>query len=1019
MGFVSRKTFTSVFTPDADPVNAPETVLLRGDNCILDERGVVGLRAGSAKINGTPLADLDVHSLFTTALSGTRYRMAGAGNNVYANGTAIATGLAGSDDIAFGFHLGQILFARSTTKKKYDGTTVRNWGIAKPSAKPTAVQNVADGKMLSTGHASETPAWVTVEGVAPTYGPVGPRTEMMQIGTAAGTFRGVYTKTWAAPLDFTTYDAATPGYDDDIVSFYFSSGALGDIWAFGIQVDVNDGTFTQDYFMSPLYDGRLTVGQDPAHRRAPSGTPTGGTGIPRVVFDQLGPIPGVGSIAFPIATGDYGAPFRITLKRSDFVRLGILTNGKGWNTVKALRFILHGNNTVTGRQYFCNIEELRINSAKLLGETQWRYVYARNASGYVAKSGPSAESTAATFNTNAATITVPADPSRDTQVNEIWLYRKDEVLETYYRVGVKTGISGTGPVTISDTLLSDDALDLNIKLELDNTTPPDNIIAIVGPHFDRTLVLTSGGTLWPSRKLDPDAFATGQAITVAGTDETVYWMLRALTDVFIGTSKDIYRLEGTGAELPDGGIDYVLRPMSIDHRPVNAGIAHEGDQVAFFSDDGWRASTGGGTQLLTGATSLLYQGKTRHGVSPVNIATGRVRAALAKGKLVAITPEGVSVSAPVLYRHVFASGHWYRHTYAQSGNFRSLYREPDGTLIAGDDAGTVWILDTGTQDDGQDIPVVLWTKVDDLGLPYQRKKIGELAWRSETGGATASLAVHLDGASAASTTPTVAPSSMSVDAIDLANNSGTHAIPICRQIQFRVTGNFPSFHLYDYGLQYRERPVPLIGRLVETATGTPGIKRISGFIVKGNTLGATLTVTAYLDGIPDSEALEMATSLEEPETHTLHFTGEARRATDISLAFSGQIEVDAWSPIITHREPVGVKVWDSGPFLDGDKELVWLRDVRFKVRAGADLVVTPYFDGVAFPTVTIAVTADVETVYRVPVGRSYVGRQPRLVVTSCEPFFPYWVRATRRSSGDASQKPKAGAPFTLDTGGGW
>src|SRR5688572_3579747 len=129
MGEVKRADFSQGWMPSADAFNCPKNALLRMDNLTLDELGALSLRQGSAAIS--TLAS-DVHSLFTIALSGTKYRMAGATAAVYANGTSIASGIAGSDDISFGAHMGQILFARSTTKKKYDGTTVRNWGIAAP-----------------------------------------------------------------------------------------------------------------------------------------------------------------------------------------------------------------------------------------------------------------------------------------------------------------------------------------------------------------------------------------------------------------------------------------------------------------------------------------------------------------------------------------------------------------------------------------------------------------------------------------------------------------------------------------------------------------------------------------------------------------------------------------------------------------------------------------------------------------------------------------------------------------------
>ena len=83
MGVLARTNFGRGWMPDADAIAAPPDALLRMDNCILDELGVVALRKGSAPINDTPFADRDVHSLYTAILDGIRVRFAGAGNYIY------------------------------------------------------------------------------------------------------------------------------------------------------------------------------------------------------------------------------------------------------------------------------------------------------------------------------------------------------------------------------------------------------------------------------------------------------------------------------------------------------------------------------------------------------------------------------------------------------------------------------------------------------------------------------------------------------------------------------------------------------------------------------------------------------------------------------------------------------------------------------------------------------------------------------------------------------------------------
>jgi hypothetical protein len=516
--------------------------------------------------------------------------------------------------------------------------------------------------------------------------------------------------------------------------------------------------------------------------------------------------------------------------------------------------------------------------------------------------------------------------------------------------------------------------------------------------------------------LDPDAFSEGQKIQVCGSDDTPLWIYKAVTEVFIGTTKDIYRLEGTGAENPDGSIDYTLRGLNMDHVPVSEAVAHEGNQIVYFSDDGWRAFDGsGGSTLLTAETSLLYRGYTRYGVSPVNIATGRFRAVLGRGKLLAVTAEGASTtSSAVIYRYEFASGRWLRHVYPTA--LRSLFRERDGTVIVGTLGGSVLTLDSSPAggDSGAAIPVTWWTVADALEMPYQRKKIGEMTWRSDSGGVAESIALHLNGSDAATVSVAAANNGAAArSTFDVGNDFLTdgvtpnpNAIPILRHMQCRVTGSFLTYRLYDFSVQFRERPVPIMARVPMVLAGSQGVKIISGFMLRACTLGVARRITAILDGVADTETFDITTSVEEPKTEPLLFTLTGRRATDVQIASDGEIEIDSWTTITTQDQPLGVKIWDSGPILDNPQDLSWLRGLKFKVRATADLVVTPYFDGNSFPPLHITVTPDADTVYYIQVGRRYVGWQPRIVVESCDVFYPYWVQPIRRDSGAPSQKSK-------------
>ena len=872
MSILARRPGLLGWQPNADAASGPPGGALRMDNTVLDEEGVLALRPGSAKINSVAFADLDVHSLFTGVLSGTRYRMAGAGNAVYANGTSIAAGLAGSGDVAFGSHLGQILFARSTTTKKYDGTTVRNWGISMTGGAPTTAAVTADTKVFMSCDTGETGTFTAEEGTIGVFttGVDGTVNGARELTPNATSGRVSITKTFAADQDFSVYPSAALATDDDVIAWYVYLTDPAQLKQITLTFDVANATnrFQEDFYVH-VWRAR----EDPPDyvalakgmwRRTPDSV-TVGTAIPRVEATLRS-----GSNPSPIVKFSPIAGWnKLSLTRGQFSRIGA-TSGKSWATVRAVRVVAEMGGG--GTDSVLRIDDIRINGGPLLGAYKWVYVYVRNDGTYTAKSAPSALSAEATVTAQAADVTAPADGSRDSQINEIWVYRAGGFLDAFYRVKVTTGVSGTGAVTMRDALSDRDALIVNLKLEYDNTPPPSTILDIEGPYYDRTFCLTATH-LYPSRRLNPDSYSTGQVIRVSGVDETAYWVKKAFGGLYIGTSKDIYRLSGTGAEYPDETIDFTLEPVNIDHPPISTAVTQDGNVLVYLADDGWRVMAGAGSASITGPTSLLYRGYTRHGVSPVNIVGGRFRAAIANGQLVAITPEGTSTtSSAVLYRHVFTRDWWYRHTYPQA--WRAVHREPDGTLIASDAAGFVWALDTGTADGATAIPVVVWTPVDADGTPFHQKEASNLQVEALTGGNALAVALHLDGSDGAARTVTVTDTNLAVSVTDLTD------LALFRQLQLRMTGSLAAFRFAGYQMPYQRLPLGV--KAWDSGPMDLGVQEIvwlQEVSIKVRA-PAALTVTPYFDGVAFAPS-------------TLSVTGTVNREIVLSVpigrAFKGKV----------------------------------------------------------------------------------------------------------------------------------
>lgn len=883
MGMLTRKGFPLGWTPDADAVDAPAGSLLRADNMVLDELDILSLRLGSTRVNGVPLADVDVHSLHTQYLSGIRYRMVGAGNHVYANGVQLPQVMDSTGDVPFGTHMGQIFYARGATRLKYDGTTVRNWGIEMTGGQPTVGIAALSGNSLEIAScdSAESPAFVWEEddgtgaGYAPDRNAVANAALVLNPGSNT---RGTVAKIWPTNQNFNDLGGGAVADDDSVVSLYVFIADPTKVFAVAILIGVGP-TLAEDHFIHSWFA-----------TSDPEGNPLGGTLV--AGWNHL------------------------QVRRGDMFRDGT-TFGKGWNTIRSLRLFTQGfvggpdaqvifdNVTITGG----------LNSG-LTGEYEFRYVYVRDDGSYIIQSAPSVSSISASgeltqFTAQAAAVSVPTDLSRDSQINQIWVFRRGGELDGWYRTVVYSGAITSGVIVITDDTTDEEALEIDILLQEDNVTPPQNIIGIEGPYYDRLWVLTAT-SLHMSRRLSPDTFSTSQVIRVAGPDETPLWVKKAFGGLYVGTTKDIYRVDGTAAELPDGTIEVDFRPLSIDNPPRNEAVAQEGSLLCYMAADGWRAFTGAGSQLLVGNTSLLYRGQDRHGVEAVNVPTGRFRAAIAKSQLAAITPEGASISSSTIqYRFSFTKQRWYRFTY--SPEWRSIFREPDGTLIAGDGQGHVWTLDVGDDDATALIPAVIWTPRDGDSNNHSPKEASGLSVTADTGGQTLTVDVHLEESNDSSFSEGRTATFMSPAAFNLTQLSLFHLI------QLRLTGSF--------------------NRL-----------RLSSFIV--NYIGL----------------------------------------------------------------PLATRSWDSGPLDIGQQDLVWVRRIRLKVRAGGTITVTPYFDGIAFAPVVI--TPDGSEIDRVtlldaPMGRGFFGKVLRLIATSSADFHLFWVEPLIRRTTEASEKESPRIPSGL------
>ena len=374
-------------------------------------------------------------------------------------------------------------------------------------------------------------------------------------------------------------------------------------------------------------------------------------------------------------------------------------------------------------------------------------------------------------------------------------------------------------------------LQRNEKLEVGREGPPDNIIAIIGSYFTRTLCLSTD-YLYISDPGRPSLYPIFQSIKVAdGVNEEALWMHKAAGSVFIGTTKDIYRLSGTLVEFPNGTLDASLIGLNIGSPPIDSAVAFEGNSLVYHASDGPRTLVGESSTPLRGDLNLLLNGQTRNGIPPVDNSAGRHRLAMSEGYLYwAIPPQAVAstrhsvgewlgtpngtitaserrriltvgfgaVQEGGILRYDFPSRLWARRPYSRV--FRSITRDLQGRIVAGTQAGEVVTLNTGTQDNSRDIPVTILTTQQDDGRALSRKVPFDLSIRMDTGGNTATIGVYLDSASTPSLTFEASTSGQQVYKTSIAS------LPAFRRIQLKFEGDFSTFKLYDWNVSYRDMP---------------------------------------------------------------------------------------------------------------------------------------------------------------------------------------------------------------------
>ena len=491
-----------------------------------------------------------------------------------------------------------------------------------------------------------------------------------------------------------------------------------------------------------------------------------------------------------------------SVTRGQFNRVGG-TSGRNWSTVWAFKVVYAATPLSTKVIYFDDAIWTGGGNRSLSGTFRvgLRFVRNFNNGTYYEKSPISPISEDITLTQQGLQITVSAATlaGKDAQVNEMWVYLHGGFLDTFYRVAVvsttvrqgmtiddltnpagsnfntkaeRTRLTSFG-FTYSQTNLdgqvgSSGDLDLiftlrksEMEITIENevlppglVAAPDNIVAIAGPWNKRMFAITNESYLYISQQNDPSSYSLYHS--VLSGDLRQYgkprWMVKTGNGVYVGMSKDVIFMAGTGDE-DESKVTLSLypQPLNVGNPPVDASFETDGNSVIYRSIDGLILLTGSSLSPIPAhGTTLLWRGQSRHGIDALNISDGRFRIAEDNHILFMLASEGTDADPTSVWRYDLTdtSPQWSRTTYPMT--LLSIFKDPDGHLLAGTDDGRVIELEKGTQDINElgvarDANYSILMPISDGGRQFNRKQSVDFQIHCDTGGREGIVNFFKDG----------------------------------------------------------------------------------------------------------------------------------------------------------------------------------------------------------------------------------------------------------------------------------
>lgn len=452
-----------------------------------------------------------------------------------------------------------------------------------------------------------------------------------------------------------------------------------------------------------------------------------------------------------------------------------------------------------------------------------------------------------------------------------------DLLDQYYYVGmVPWQAIGT---YFFDTMSDVDVLELDTPanlflLSVQDITEPIN--DIVTSYNSRTFYITPT-LVYISDSLNPDSVDVRYTLKPSGTPIDVnLWCKKVSNSMLVlGSTSDLYEINGTLASLPDGTIDINIITIGEKFPPISYDAALADGYIFYVAADGVRLTTGSNSAIISNPLAQLFRGLNCHGIPPINIQTGGiVRYPISTGhnKLYVALPH--TDGEVRIHIYDLLNKTWT----LQQQNASALCTTQSNNILLANGNTLNWSEWSSNYVSQSGLPINLLTVFDANGQPRNRKDTFTLKLVIDTGNSSISLYIGKDGG-ALQFVQNIQANGLKTIYVEMKNfNLGF-------RYQMQLIGATNFIHLEEYTIEYDPRPEQLnYIRISNSNLGSTGRKRLVSIPLVLDTLLGTVRFTPIIDNVLQNTHTDF-TTLDQKETHVHYFL-----ANTVGTDFGGILE---------------------------------------------------------------------------------------------------------------------------------